>query len=83
MAASGVRRIASAALALAILVAPTAAGPQDKPNKIERTAKRAAQVVENTAQRSGKWAERTATRAGKSVERTAEKTDRAIRRALE
>ena len=71
-------------LALTVALAPMAAGPQeDKPNKIERAAKKTGQAVENTAHRAGKWAGRTANRAGKFIEDTANKTDKAIRRALE
>ena len=77
------RRIMARALALAVAFAATAVASEDKPNKVERAAKKAGQAVENTAHRAGKWAERSATRAGKWVERTANKTDKAIRRALE
>jgi hypothetical protein len=77
------RRITATVLALAVAFAATAVASEDKPNKVERAAKKAGQAVENTAHRAGKWADRTATRAGKWVERTADKTDKAIRRALE
>jgi hypothetical protein len=76
-------RITATVLALAVAFAATAVASEDKPNKVERAAKKAGQAVENTAHRAGKWADRTATRAGKWVERTADKTDKAIRRALE
>jgi hypothetical protein len=78
-------RMATTALALTLALSPMAAGTQeqDKPNKIERAAKKAGQAVENTAHRAGRWADRTATRAGRWVERTGDKTDKAIRRALE
>ena len=55
----------------------------EKPNRIERTANRAAQGTENTAKRAGKFVEKTATRAGKFVEKTATKVDKSVRRALE
>jgi hypothetical protein len=78
------RRMATAVLALALALAPVAARPEDeKPNKIERAAKKTGQAIENTADRAGKWAGRTVNRAGKFIENTAQKTDKAIRRALE
>lgn len=66
----------------------------EKPNRIERTAKKAAdgtertakragKFVEKTAKRSGRFVEKTATRAGKFVDRTATKTGNAVKRALE
>jgi hypothetical protein len=78
------RHITTTALALMLALASMAAGPEeDKPNKIERAAKKTGQAVENTAHRAGKWAGKTANRAGKFIEDTANKTDKAIRRALE
>ena len=59
------------------------AKPAEKPNRIERTANRAAQGTANTARRAGKFVEKTATRAGKFVERTATKVDKSVRQALE
>lgn len=87
-------RIAAAA-AVAALVLPTSIHPgEDKPNRIERTAKkvadgtektakRAGKFVEKTAKRSAKFVEKTATRAGKFVEKTATKTGNAVKRAVE
>lgn len=74
------RIIATAILALGIA---TPAFPEDKPNRIERTAKKAADGTERTAKRAGKFVEKTATRAGKFVERTANKTGNAVKRAVE
>jgi hypothetical protein len=54
-----------------------------KPNRVERTAKKAVQGTERTAKRAGKFVEKTATRAGKFVERTATKTGNAVKRAVE
>ena len=76
-------RITTTALALALLLAPVAGYPGEKPNKIERAANKTGKAIENTANRAGKWAGRTANRAGKFIENTANKTDKAIRRALE
>jgi hypothetical protein len=82
-------------LVVALALAPSVAYPsEDKPNRVERTASRAAKGTENTARRagkfvektakrSGKFVEKTATRAGKFVERTATKTERAVKRAIE
>ena len=76
-------RMGTTALALVLTLVPVAVQPEEKPNKIERAAKKTGQAVENTANRAGKWAGRTANRAGKFIEDTANKTDKAIRRALE
>jgi hypothetical protein len=77
-------RLVTTAIALAFtFLSMVAHSEEEKPNKIERTAKKAGQAVEKTAHRVGNWTARTATRAGKWVERTANKTDKAIRRALE
>jgi hypothetical protein len=71
-------------LVVALAMAASPAYPSDdKPNRVERTAKRAGKFVEKTAKRSGKFVEKTATRAGKFVERTATKTERAVKRAIE
>ena len=69
--------------ALALGVAASAHAQEEKPNRVERTAKKVADGTERTAKRAGKFVERTATRAGKFVERTAEKTGNAVKRALE
>jgi hypothetical protein len=80
--------------AFALCAASAYAGDAEKPNRIERTANRAAQGTENTAKRAGKFVEKTATRSGKFVEktgkraanfvdRTATKTGNAVKRALE
>jgi len=74
------RIIATAAAALS-LAAPVFA--EDKPNRVERTARKAAEGTERTAKRAGKFVEKTATRAGKFVERTATKTGNAVKRAVE
>ena len=74
------RLIATAFLALGA-AAPALA--EDKPNRIERTAKKVADGTEKTAKRAGKFVEKTATRAGKFVERTANKTGNAVKRAVE
>jgi hypothetical protein len=77
-------RLVTTAIALAFTSFSMAAHPEEeKPNKIERTAKKVGHAVEKTARRAGNWTARTATRAGKWVERTANKTDKAIRRAVE
>jgi hypothetical protein len=55
----------------------------DKPNRVERTAQKAANATERTAKRAGKFVEKTATRAGKFVERTATKAGNAVKRAVE
>ena len=55
----------------------------NKPNRLERGAARAAQGTENTAKRAAKFTEKTAVRAGKFVERTATKVDKSVRKALE
>jgi|SRR5688572_27174983 len=81
-------------LVVALALASPAYPSDDKPNRVERTASRAAKGTENTARRagkfvektakrSGKFVEKTATRAGKFVERTATKTERAVKRAIE
>ena len=92
------RFIATSALTVLVVALALAASPaypsDDKPNRVERTAnraakgtentaKRAGKFVEKTAKRSGKFVEKTATRAGKFVERTATKTERAVKRAIE
>ena len=64
-------------------VSATAASDSDKPNRVERTAKKAAQGTERTVKRAGKFVEKTATKAGKFVERTATKTGNAVKRAVE
>jgi hypothetical protein len=74
-------RIPVALLAAALLAGNSYA--EDKPNRIERAAKRTADGVEKTAKRTGRWAERTATRAGKAVGRTAERTENWIKRKLD
>ena len=76
------RIIATALLALAFS-AHADDKPAEKPNRIERTAKKAADATERTARRAGKFVEKTATRAGKFVERTANKAGNAVKRALE
>ena len=77
-------RLVATAMGLAFTFFSLAAHAEEqKPNKIERTAKKAGQAVDSTARRAGNWTARTATRAAKWVERTAEKTDKAIRRAVE
>ena len=73
-------RAIATALALA---AGLACAEESKPNRIERTAQKAADATERTARRAGKFVERTATRSGKFVERTASKTEKAVKRALE
>jgi hypothetical protein len=82
------RLIATGVLALALAGAAWAQEekPQSdkpKPNRIERTAKKAADATERTARRAGKFVEKTATRAGKFVEDTAKRTENAVRRAVE
>ena len=64
-------------------VSATAYSDDAKPNRVERTAKKAVQGTERTAKRAGKFVEKTATRAGKFVERTATKTGNAVKRAVE
>jgi hypothetical protein len=61
----------------------TAYCDEAKPNRVERTAKKAAQGTERTAKRAGKFVEKTATRAGKFVDRTATKAGNAVKRAVE
>jgi hypothetical protein len=73
-------------VALAVIfcsVSATAFPDEAKPNRVERTAKKAVQGTERTAKRAGKFVEKTATRAGKFVDRTATKTGNAVRRAVE
>ena len=76
-------RVAIAAILCSVSATGLAEEAKDKPNRIERTANRAAQGTENTAKRAGKFVEKTATRAGKFVEKTATKVDKSVRRALE
>ena len=71
-------------LACLLVSAPIMLGhAQDKPNRIERAAKKTGDGVERTVKRSGKWAERTGKKAGKAVERTADKTENWIRKKTE
>jgi hypothetical protein len=74
---------ALAALAAAFLFAGNPGYAQDKPNRIERTAQKAADATERTAKRAGKFVEKTGRRAGNFVDRTATKTGNAIKRAVE
>ena len=78
-------RVAVAAIFCSVLAtaAPSAYSTEDQPNRVERTARKAAQGAEKTAKRAGKFVEKTATRAGKFVERTATKTGNAVKRAVE
>lgn len=78
-------RVAAAAIfcSFSATTAAFAYGAEDKPNRVERTAKKAAQATEKTARRAGKFVEKTATRAGKFVDRTATKTGNAVKRAVE
>jgi len=78
-------RVATAAILCSALATatPSAWSTDDKPNRVERTATKAAQGTEKTAKRAGKFVEKTATRAGKFVERTATKTGNAVKRAVE
>ena len=64
-------------------VSATAFPDEAKPNRVERTAKKAVQGTERTAKRAGKFVEKTATKAGKFVDRTATKAGNAVKRALE
>lgn len=75
--------IASLAAALPASRAHAGDGDSEKPNRIERAAKKAADGVKNTVKRTGNWAQRTGERAGKAVGRAAERTDRWIRKKLE
>jgi hypothetical protein len=76
-------RMTAAALLSFALPALAEDKPAEKPNRVERTAKKAADATERTARRAGKFVEKTATRAGKFVERTANKAGNAVKRALE
>ena len=76
------RRITATALAVAIAFASTTIASEDKPNKIERAAKKAGQAAETPpiGPESGR---EDGHPGGQFVERTADKTDKSIRRALE
>ena len=78
-------RVAVAAIfcSLSATTAVPAYPAEDKPNRVERTAKKAAHATERTAKRAGKFVEKTATRAGKFVDRTATKAGNAVKRAVE
>jgi hypothetical protein len=78
-------RVAAAAIFCSVLATavPSAWPADDKPNRVERTANKAAQGTEKTAKRAGKFVAKTATRAGKFVERTATKAGNAVKRAVE
>jgi hypothetical protein len=77
-------RVAVAAILCSVSATSTLAEDQgDKPNRVERTAERAAKFTEKTARRAAKFTEKTAVRAGKFVERTATKVDKSVRKALE
>lgn len=78
-------RVAAAAFfcSVSATAVPSAWPGDDKPNRVERTAQKAAQGAERTAKRAGKFVGKTATRAGKFVDRTATKTGNAIKRAVE
>ncbi len=56
---------------------------QEKPNRVERAAKKAADGVERTVNRTGKWAERTGKKTAKAVERTVDKTENWIKKKTE
>jgi len=73
-------------VALAVIfcsVSATAYPDEAKPNRVERTAKKAVEGTERTAKRAGKFVEKTATKAGKFVEKTATKAGKAVQRAVE
>jgi hypothetical protein len=85
MSAIWCRFITTSALALGVAAAALAQDKPspEKPNRIERTAQKAADGTERTARRAGKFVEKTAKRAGNFVERTATKTGNAVKRAVE
>ena len=71
---------------LALLACLLAAGTgyaDEKPNRVERAAKKTADGIERAAKRTGKWAERTATRAGKAIGRSAERTESWVKKKLD
>ena len=66
-------RVAVAAILCSVSATSTLAEDNgDKPNRVERTAERAAKFTEKTAVRAGKFVERTATKADKSVRKALE-----------
>jgi hypothetical protein len=78
------RAFASLLICLPVALAGGAEqGEAQKPNKIERAAKKTAKGVERTVKRTGDWAERTGNRVGKAVERTVDKTENWVKRTLE
>jgi hypothetical protein len=63
---------------------PALAGESgEKPNRVERTANRAAKFTEKTATRAGTFVQKTARRVGNFAEKTATKVDKSVRRAVE
>ena len=72
-----------AGLLLSLALCAHAEEKQDKPNRVERVAKKTADGVERTVKRTGKWAERTGNRAGKAVERTVDKTESWVKKKTE